>query len=70
MSDRKLKPLATVEENRDPQGRNIQLCVAHELDTSEQYSVQAIVVYKGMSLCREHLEFYNVQQAFMRGHLM
>lgn len=50
-----LRPLMNVGERTDPQGMNLQLCVAHELDPDEQYSVQAIVVVQGYSLCRKHL---------------
>lgn len=50
-----LRPLMDLGEYRDPQGMNLQLCVAHELDPDEKYSVQAIVVVQGYSLCRKHL---------------
>jgi len=65
-----LRPLQDLREYIDRQGTNLQLCVAHELDANAQYSVQAIVIYNGASLCREHLEIYSKQQAFMRGTLI
>ena len=53
-----LRPLQDRREYVDPQGLNLQLCVDHELDSTDKYSVQAIVIYRGSSLCREHLERY------------
>lgn len=50
------RPLLNLGEWVDPQGVNLTLCVAHECDPDEQYSVQAIVIFQGASLCREHLE--------------
>jgi hypothetical protein len=55
------RPLLNDQEWCSPQGMNLSLCVAHELDPDEQYSVQAIVVFQGDSLCREHLEHYSTR---------
>jgi hypothetical protein len=63
-----LKPLAEAPEYQDPQGMNLQLCVMHELNPEEQYSVQAIVVYHGSSLCREHLERLQQKSIFLKGN--
>jgi hypothetical protein len=38
-----------------PNGMNLTLCVAHEMDPGEMYSAQASSILFGMSLCSRHL---------------
>lgn len=55
-----LRPLQDLREYVNPQGINLQLCVLHELNLEGTYSVQAIGVFNGFSVCREHLiRLYN-----------
>ena len=48
------------DEYQDRYGNVLQLCVAHELDDEATVSVQAVGVYQGHSLCREHLVEWNL----------
>lgn len=55
MSERVKEILVTeLDTWKDAMGHNLQLCVVHELDDSNQ-SFQASVTFLGFSLCNEHL---------------
>ena len=40
----------------NPNGQTIQLCIVEEIDPALDYSVAAIAVIGGLSLCRHHFD--------------